>query len=164
MLGKGRNWFASLLRPARKVADLAAPPPTLAQNLRQARLLVAEDFEVNREFIKCILQGLEPSAIDTAENGKDAVMMAKKSSYDIILMDINMPGMDGYSATKAIRKLPGYAKTPIIAFTASDQSQDRQRCIDAGIDAFLSSPIKPKMLYATLLKCLESIHQTPSVV
>lgn len=117
-------------------------------NFINAKVLVVEDFEVNREIISEMLTvlGLSP---DSAENGIEAVEKAKAKRYDLILMDIRMPYMDGYDATKEIRKL-GDPQPIVIALTASVQEKDRKRSLEAGMDDYLSKPLEFSVLEKTL--------------
>ncbi len=154
--GEGsRFWFTARLEPAADHAGPSEETPSRAKvDFGSVRLLVAEDVALNREVLQDMLDEAGLVA-DMAENGAVAVKMASAAHYDLILMDMQMPEMDGISATQAIRKLPGHARTPIIALTANAFDDDRQRCIDAGMDDFLSKPVPPEMLYATLSKWLE---------
>ena len=79
-----------------------------------------------------------------------AVDMATRRHYDLILMDMQMPKMDGIAATIAIRQLSGYALTPIVAMTANAFAEDRERCIEAGMSDFIAKPVNPELLDATL--------------
>jgi len=83
------------------------------------------------------------------------VQRAELNDYDIILMDMQMPRMDGLEATSMIRKLPNGGNVPIIAMTANTFAQDKMRCIDAGMNDFVSKPVKPELLYEILLKWLQ---------
>jgi CheY-like chemotaxis protein len=119
-----------------------------------AHLLIVEDNEINISVTQELL--LETGLIlDCAENGAVAVKKAETKHYDIILMDMQMPLMDGMDATRAIRQLPGYADTPIIAMTGNAFSEDHQACLAAGMNDFLSKPVIPMNLYQSLLKWLE---------
>jgi signal transduction histidine kinase/CheY-like chemotaxis protein/HPt (histidine-containing phosphotransfer) domain-containing protein len=118
-----------------------------------ARVLLVEDNEVNQEVTLEILRelGLRP---DLAEHGARAVEMARQNAYDLILMDVQMPVMDGLEATRAIRRLPSYAKVPILALTANAFEEDRQRCLEAGMNAHLGKPVPAGALLDLLDKWL----------
>ena len=152
-------WFTACLRRSRDLL-LAAPPIRAGEaeaELRRrhagARLLLAEDNAINREILLKLLDrvGL---ALDTATNGREAVEKACSGDYALVLMDLQMPVMDGVAATRLIRQLPGAATLPILAITANVCAADRQRCLDAGMDDFLTKPVEPAPLYATLLRWL----------
>ena len=93
--------------------------------------------------------------VEVADNGKIAVEKVKNAYFDVILMDIQMPIMNGYEAAKAIRDLPGnkYKKIPIIAMTANAFDEDRQKAIESGMNGHLGKPIEIDKLRETLLKC-----------
>lgn len=120
-----------------------------------ARILVAEDSPINRELAAGLLQnvGLE---VDFASNGQEAVEKVKAGTYDLILMDIQMPVMDGVEATRAIRALPGFAgATPILAISAHAFDERRIACDQAGINEVLAKPVQADELFATILKWLK---------
>jgi two-component system sensor histidine kinase/response regulator len=119
------------------------------------RVLIADDNDVNRNIAHLVLRrfGAEPDEVD---NGRDAVervnLAATGRGYDLVLMDVQMPGMDGYEATAAIRAAADgpNAVTPIVAVTAHALSSDRERCLAAGMNAFVSKPVRPDTLLATI--------------
>ncbi|HET7204920.1 MAG TPA: response regulator, partial [Steroidobacteraceae bacterium] len=92
--------------------------------------------------------------VDLAENGRDAVELLERRPYDLVLMDVQMPEMDGLAATRAIRELPERGQTPIVALTANAFTDDRERCLKAGMDGFLPKPIDPKLLREALERWL----------
>jgi two-component system sensor histidine kinase/response regulator len=124
-----------------------------------ARLLLAEDNPLNRE-VACALLADCALVVDTAENGQEAVMKAEATDYSLILMDVQMPMLDGIEATRRIRRLPRHAATPIIAMTANAFDSDRDACLKAGMNHHLPKPIVPVVLYAALLRWLPAA--TPS--
>ena len=122
VVGQGsRFWFSVLVQAAKATPVTAAlcgkPALKHVDDFNDVRVLIAEDVEVNREILADMLK--EEGLKADAENGEMAVTMAGANRYDIILMDLQMPVMDGLAATKAIRLLPGYRQTPIIAVTAN---------------------------------------------
>ena len=158
--GQGTTfWFTARLSkavgaaPAAQRTDPAGVENRLRTTYSKARLLLAEDNPVNREVALLILQVAGLSA-DTAEDGAQAVEMAATGRYDLILMDMQMPVMDGVGATRAIRALAQCRGVPILAMTANAFSEDRQACLDAGMDDFVSKPVETKVFYATLLEWL----------
>ena len=133
----------------------AAPDPTveLAQ-IRGARVLLVEDNELNREVALGLLDDAH-LAIDTAENGQVAVRMVAEQEYDLVLMDMQMPVMDGLAATRAIRLQPQFRSLPIIAMTANVMESDREKCTEAGMNDHLTKPIDPEALFAALLRWIK---------
>ena len=120
---------------------------------RKIRVLLAEDNELNREVAVDLLTavGIE---VDQAVDGREAVALATTSAYDLILMDVHMPNLNGLDATRLIRETAGYAHTPIFAMTASAFIEDREECRVAGMSGYVAKPVEPEELYATLLHWL----------
>jgi PAS domain S-box-containing protein len=137
-----------------EAADEAASGglPALA-GYEAARILLAEDNPVNQEVALALLSdaGLK---VDLAEDGAQAVEMARKTRYDLILMDVQMPVMDGLAAARAIIAEHGEAQPPILAMTANAFEDDRQACLAAGMRDHVAKPVDPEVLYAALLKWL----------
>ena len=117
------------------------------------RILVADDEPINREVAAMQLEAVD-LVVDIAEDGAEAVALARKNRYTAIFMDMQMPKMNGLEATQEVRQLPGYRDTPIIAMTANAFSEDKARCIEAGMNDFLIKPFNPDELFATLLRSL----------
>jgi PAS domain S-box-containing protein len=117
------------------------------------RILVVDDEPVNREIALMQLEAVDLVA-DAAKDGTEAVALAQKNSYAAILMDMQMPKLNGLEATREIRHLPGHRDTPIIAMTANAFAEDKAKCMVAGMNDFLIKPFKPDELFATLLRAL----------
>ncbi|MBN9698725.1 MAG: response regulator, partial [Zoogloea sp.] len=119
------------------------------------RILLAEDEPINQEVSRDMLEGAG-LVVDLAEDGLAAVELARMHRYALILMDMQMPNMNGVDATRAIRALDGYADVPILAMTANAFNEDRLVCIEAGMNDHIGKPVRPELLFSTLLKWLEA--------
>ncbi|MFT7247065.1 MAG: two-component system sensor histidine kinase/response regulator [Candidatus Azotimanducaceae bacterium] len=125
-------------------------------------MLVAEDNEFNQDVIREILEqwGIE---VDICGNGFEALQQLSKEPYDIVLMDVQMPVMDGYEATRAIQATPSLAGQCVIAMTANVMPEDRQRCTDAGMNDFEPKPIDQEHLFQTLTKWLPEVAEVEAI-
>ncbi len=119
--------------------------------VRGAHILLAEDNDINQQ-IACELLQDAGFVVDVAQNGQEALHKVQQSGYDLVLMDMQMPVMDGIDATLAIRRLPRLDVLPIVAMTANAMAEDRQSCLDAGMNDFLTKPIDPEVLWDMLRK------------
>ena len=159
--GKGSTfWFTAGLAPD-EAPD--SQPPTLDDTpmhiLRQqhmlARVLLAEDHPINQEIVRNLLEAAGLTVTVVAD-GEAALEELVRENYDLVLMDVQMPRMDGIEATREIRRRPTIQHIPVIAVTANVFSEDRARCLDAGMNDFLAKPVRPDELYSSVLRWLET--------
>ncbi|HEX6829145.1 MAG TPA: response regulator, partial [Burkholderiales bacterium] len=125
----------------------------LRMRYRGARVLLAEGDPINREVALDFLVAAGMS-VDIVEDGQAAVERALGERYDLILMDLRMPGMDGLAATRAIRARPELAELPILATTADAFDEDRDACLAAGMNDLVATPLDPPAFYGALLRHL----------
>jgi len=168
-LGRGSKfWFTLNVDAAAYIPPTATPPPRphsvrerLAGLARSEprRILLAEDNPVNQEVAVALI-GSAGLAVDVAVDGRQAVDMVKAGDYALVLMDVQMPIMDGLDATRAIRRLPQGAALPILAMTANAFDEERRRCLDAGMDDHVAKPVVAEQLFATLYDWLSGARTT----
>lgn len=159
--GQGSTfWFTAVLRKTHETAmqapraSIEAAEQAIQRDHAGKRILLAEDEPINRDIALMLLEDVG-LAVDLAEDGQEALEKARSGSYAVILMDMQMPVLDGLDATRQIRQLPGHESTPILAMTANAFAENKDQCFDAGMDDFIAKPVKLEILYATLLKWFE---------
>ena len=154
--GRGSTfWFTARLqrRPgvSMPAVSLPAAPQGGAGHVRGARVLLVEDNLLNQEVAIEMLSDLG-LVIDRAANGQEAVALVAANRYDLILMDMQMPVMDGLEATRRIRQMPTLARTPIIAMTANAFDEDQAACFAVGMNDFVAKPVEPETLHGVIFK------------
>ncbi len=122
--------------------------------LNGRRILLVEDNELNRIVATDLLAGVAGAIVDVAVNGREAIERAAAQRYDVVLMDVQMPEMDGHAATAALRRDPAHARLPVIAMTAHAMARDRDLCLAAGMNDFVSKPFEPRDLFAVIARWL----------
>jgi PAS domain S-box-containing protein len=169
--GEGSTFiFTARFAPGAKTGDApavqAAPDTTpyhMADSIRGARILLVEDNEVNREVAREFLVKAGFS-VTIAHNGVEGVRLAATTGFDAVLMDLHMPEMDGFEASRRIRGLPGGETIPIIAMTAAVMENDKQACTAAGMNDHVAKPIVAQELLGTLLKWIAPGHRNTVTV
>jgi two-component system sensor histidine kinase/response regulator len=149
--------------PARRDAPARAPARRAASStatVQGARVLLVEDNEINQRVAFEVLQDAG-FVVDIAENGQRGLEQVQRAAYDLVLMDMQMPVMDGVTATQEIRKLPGFGALPIVAMTANAMQRDRERCLAAGMNDFVTKPVDPDELCAVLVKWIRPRAASP---
>ncbi len=154
-------WFTARLRATgeavfeKRPAAVTSAERTLHDSYHNCRILLVDDEPINREVAYTLLSDAI-AHIDMAEDGLQAVNAVRHQDYDLIVMDMLMPNLDGMEATRQIRQLPNGQTVPILALTANAFAEDRKRCLDAGMNDFLGKPLDPDRLFATVLNWLAS--------
>jgi CheY-like chemotaxis protein/HPt (histidine-containing phosphotransfer) domain-containing protein len=161
-VGRGSTfWFTARLEEASEPLGPAVLPSQGGRVPRRGRILVVEDNVVNQMVTTSLLQK-QGCQVDVACSGGEAVQAVARIPYDLVLMDCQMPEMDGYQATQRIRQQEGPGqRVPIVALTASAQQSDRERCLAAGMDGYLSKPIRVADLAAALDRWLPRTSPEP---
>ncbi|MGE5516876.1 MAG: response regulator [Bacteroidota bacterium] len=144
----------------RKPAGVAPCSPDLLASIRGARILLVEDNDLNQEVATELLADAG-FVVDVAGDGAAAVSRVQEQPYDLVLMDMQMPVMDGVTATREIRKLGRFDGLPIVAMTANAMQRDQDRCLEAGMNDFAAKPIDPDHLWTVLLRWIPPGERAP---
>ncbi len=164
-IGKGSTFYFNLQfkhgkNPSKeREAQKLKPEINLELDFIDKKILLAEDNEINQLYVKTILNF--KCQMSLALNGKQAIEMVSNHDYDLILMDLHMPEVDGYEATKVIRNMPDKVKSeiPIIALTAAAIKGEKEKCLAAGMNGYLSKPFEPNELFKVILENLKNIDK-----
>jgi len=157
-LGQGSTfWFTVCLKRGKELKPQEVSNKPEAKIRKGSRILLVEDNEINQEIGRMLLEEYSLS-VEIANHGGEAVSMVKANVYDLILMDIKMPVMDGLAATRCIRQLDCGQSIPIVAMTASAFEDNQNDCIEAGMNGFLTKPIEPDLLYSELTRWLPEVN------
>jgi CheY-like chemotaxis protein len=153
--------FGEAVPEASRVANRHERESESLEDIRGANVLLVEDNEINQQVAKEILEGAGV-VVTLADNGLEGVNTLKAGNYDAVLMDVQMPVMDGYTATREIRKDDRFKALPIIAITAHAMAGDEDKSLQAGINGHVTKPIDPVQLFATLQKWIKPVAERDS--
>ncbi len=158
-LGKGSSFHVAVPFAREHDARRAIPRPPAAEPRGRLRILLAEDDPTNRMVAVRLLERRGHTLV-TAENGRQALKLLEQERFDVVIMDVQMPEMDGLAATEAIRAREQRtgAHVPIVALTAHAMPRDRERCLQAGMDLYMTKPIKPDELFAGVEGLLDGVR------
>lgn len=135
---------------------MTSDPSTATPNLPPLKILLAEDNVINQKVAVALLTRLGHH-VSVAQNGHEALQAVERENFDAVLMDVQMPVMDGLEATLAIRTLPnGKGRLPIIAMTAGSDDDDAERCLAAGMDGHIGKPFDTRKFFSLLEACLRA--------
>ena len=136
-----------------KALAVAAAPIALPAGTTRPRILLVEDNRVSQRIVSHMLEraDFDPVSVD---NGMDAIRVAAAQQFSLVLMDLHMPGIDGIETTYRLRRLPGYAQTPVVALTANASSEFRDLCRQHGFQGFLSKPVQSEELVRAIEEVL----------
>ncbi|MFB3778447.1 MAG: ATP-binding protein [Bryobacteraceae bacterium] len=154
-VGRGSSFHVELELPVAPEPAAAAPedlPPAGAKPVA-AQILIVEDNPTNQKVVAGLL-GKRGYRTHVAADGRQALEALEESPFDLVLMDLQMPVLDGLEATRLIRQDPRWRKLPIVGLTARCAAEDRERCLEAGMDDFLAKPVRPPVLLATVSRLL----------
>jgi two-component system, sensor histidine kinase and response regulator len=148
------NTLISLFSPSSHPRDSSRMRPVGDySHLRGKHVLLVEDNEINQEVAQDLL-GIAGMRVTTAADGLEAIQRLHRERFDIVLMDMHMPVLNGLDATRRIRSQEGFVRLPILALTANALSGDRERCLEAGMNDYITKPIDPEQMYATIARWL----------
>jgi two-component system sensor histidine kinase/response regulator len=132
------------------------------EQLGGCRILLVEDNELNQIVADDLLRGVAGAQVRIAGNGQEALECLATQAFDLVLMDVQMPGMDGHEATRRLRANPALAGLPVVAMTAHAMARDRQLCLDAGMNDFVTKPFEPRELFKVLARWLPRARVVPA--
>ena len=154
--------FGEAVPETSRVAKRREQGAEALEHIRGANVLLVEDNEINQQVAREILEGAGLN-VTLANDGQEAVNAVKENNYDAVLMDVQMPVMDGYTATREIRKDDRFKELPIIAMTAHAMTGDEDKSLESGMNGHVTKPIDPDQLFATLQKWIKpSEKRAPS--
>ena len=166
VVGQGSTfWFTACVQHPTQVhisweeQESETYEPRLKQDFAHSRILLVEDNQVNQQVVMGLLEDVDMD-VDLADNGQIAVEMIQNRHYDLILMDMQMPVMDGVTAVQIIRRMPLVQNIPVIALTANAFAEDKRVCLEAGMNDHLGKPIQPEILYGTLIRHLSNARSS----
>ncbi len=140
--------------------NIAAAPLTIDEALRASKVLLAEDNPINQQVATGILKrkGVKVTIVNNGQEAIDMLQSSPPDSFDLVLMDMEMPVLDGYAATRLLRDNKQFQNLPIIALTAHAREEDRKNCLSLGMNDHVAKPVKPESLYSAIAKQLEHKH------